>query len=35
MPPDGIDGHFENVGGMVLDAVMLRRQRLCRIRCAA
>ncbi len=22
--PDGIDGHFENVGGMVLDAVMLR-----------
>ena len=22
--PDGIDGYFENVGGMVLDAVMLR-----------
>ena len=22
--PDGISGHFENVGGMVLDAVMLR-----------
>ena len=22
--PDGIDGHFENVGGMVMDAVMLR-----------
>jgi len=22
--PNGIDGHFENVGGMVLDAVMLR-----------
>lgn len=22
--PQGIDGHFENVGGMILDAVMLR-----------
>ena len=22
--PDGIDGHFENVGGLVMDAVMLR-----------
>ena len=22
--PDGIDGHFENVGGLILDAVMLR-----------
>jgi NADPH-dependent curcumin reductase len=22
--PDGIDGYFENVGGMVMDAVMLR-----------
>jgi NADPH-dependent curcumin reductase CurA len=22
--PDGIDGHFENVGGAILDAVMLR-----------
>ena len=22
--PNGIDGHFENVGGMVMDAVMLR-----------
>jgi hypothetical protein len=26
--PDGIDGNFENVGGMILDAVMLRIQRL-------
>jgi hypothetical protein len=22
--PNGIDGHFENVGGMVMDAIMLR-----------
>lgn len=29
--PDGIDGHFENVGGMVLDAVMLRANAFCRI----
>ncbi len=29
--PDGIDGHFENVGGMVLDAVMLRANAFSRI----
>ena len=29
--PDGIDGHFENVGGMVLDAVMLRANDFSRI----
>lgn len=29
--PDGIDGHFENVGGMVLDAVMLRLNAFARI----
>lgn len=29
--PDGIDGHFENVGGMVLDAVMLRMNDFGRI----
>jgi NADPH-dependent curcumin reductase CurA len=29
--PDGIDGHFENVGGMVLDAVMLRSNAFARI----
>ena len=29
--PDGIDGHFENVGGMVLDAVMLRTNAFARI----
>lgn len=29
--PDGIDGHFENVGGMVLDAVMLRANDFARI----
>ena len=26
--PDGIDGYFENVGGMVLDAVMTAHERL-------
>jgi len=29
--PSGIDGHFENVGGMVLDAVMLRTNAFARI----
>jgi NADPH-dependent curcumin reductase CurA len=29
--PDGIDGHFENVGGIVLDAVMQRANAFCRI----
>jgi len=29
--PDGIDGHFENVGGMVLDSVMLRANDFSRI----
>ena len=29
--PNGIDGHFENVGGMVLDAVMLRANDFARI----
>jgi hypothetical protein len=29
--PDGIDGYFENVGGMVLDAVMLRMNAFARI----
>jgi NADPH-dependent curcumin reductase len=29
--PDGIDGHFENVGGMVLDAVLLRTNAFGRI----
>ncbi len=29
--PQGIDGHFENVGGMVLDAVMLRSNAFSRI----
>ncbi|MDH5205268.1 MAG: NADP-dependent oxidoreductase [Hylemonella sp.] len=29
--PDGIDGHFENVGGKVLDAVMLRMNAFGRI----
>ena len=29
--PKGIDGHFENVGGMVLDAVMLRANDFSRI----
>ena len=29
--PQGIDGHFENVGGMILDAVMLRMNAFGRI----
>ncbi|MED5619313.1 NADP-dependent oxidoreductase [Ideonella sp. BN130291] len=29
--PDGVDGYFENVGGMVLDAVMLRANAFSRI----
>jgi len=29
--PDGIDGHFENVGGMVLDAVLMRTNAFARI----
>jgi NADPH-dependent curcumin reductase len=29
--PDGVDGHFENVGGRVLDAVMLRMNAFGRI----
>ena len=29
--PDGIDGYFENVGGMLLDAVMLRANAFCRV----
>ena len=29
--PNGIDGHFENVGGMILDAVMLRTNAFARI----
>ncbi|PAT37209.1 NADP-dependent oxidoreductase [Vandammella animalimorsus] len=29
--PDGIDGHFENVGGWILDAVMLRTNAFARI----
>jgi hypothetical protein len=29
--PDGIDGYFENVGGMVLDAVLLRANAFSRI----
>jgi NADPH-dependent curcumin reductase CurA len=29
--PTGIDGHFENVGGMILDAVMLRANAFSRI----
>jgi NADPH-dependent curcumin reductase len=29
--PDGIDGYFENVGGMVLDAVMLRMNAFSRM----
>ena len=29
--PNGIDGHFENVGGMILDAVMLRANAVSRV----
>ena len=29
--PDGIDGHFENVGGVILDAVMLRANAFSRV----
>ncbi len=29
--PQGIDGHFENVGGMILDAVMLRANAFSRV----
>ena len=29
--PDGIDGYFENVGGMVMDAVMLRMNAFGRV----
>jgi NADPH-dependent curcumin reductase CurA len=29
--PNGIDGHFENVGGLILDAVMLRMNAFGRI----
>jgi NADPH-dependent curcumin reductase CurA len=29
--PNGIDGYFENVGGMLLDAVMLRANAFARI----
>jgi NADPH-dependent curcumin reductase CurA len=29
--PDGVDGYFENVGGMVMDAVMLRANAFSRI----
>jgi NADPH-dependent curcumin reductase CurA len=29
--PDGVDGYFENVGGMILDAVMLRLNAFARI----
>jgi len=29
--PDGIDGHFENVGGIILDAALLRSNAFARI----
>jgi hypothetical protein len=29
--PDGIDGHFENVGGVILDAVMQRANAFARV----
>ena len=29
--PDGIDGHFENVGGMILDGMMLRANPFARV----
>ena len=29
--PDGIDGYFENVGGLILDAVLLRANAFARI----
>ncbi len=29
--PQGIDGHFENVGGMILDAVLIRSNAFARI----
>jgi NADPH-dependent curcumin reductase CurA len=29
--PNGIDGHFENIGGLILDAVMLRSNAFARI----
>jgi len=29
--PDGIDGHFENVGGLVFDAVLLRANAFARV----